>query len=40
MRKHKKSSKLKARMAIMMMILSGIALTSLSIIISIGSDRL
>jgi hypothetical protein len=38
--KHKKASKLKMRLAISMMILSGFALTSLSVIISIGSERL
>ena len=40
MKKHKKASKLKARLAISMMILTGFALTSLSILISIGSERL
>jgi hypothetical protein len=40
MRKYKRASKLKSRLAISMMILSGFALTSLSVIISIGSDKI
>jgi len=40
MRNYKKKSKLKMRLTLAMMILSGFALTSLSALITIGSHRL
>ena len=39
MQKYEREMKLKARLTVAMMILAGLALTSLSAIISIGSER-